>query len=277
MKEDIPVQPTEGPLPSDSNKVLVSISEDADGEGREDVGLPNDSAAPSLGAGAKLAGILRREGRDSKEGRESGRFGSKDKESSKFTPTKFSSGNIAIPGLKRKDKDKTRNGEKKEKESANISDEGRKGDKRDRMKERSNGFANGSSNRNSGVYSSSEGGGDVTDYYSGSEDVSPTKGTGKSGKYHKEQEQIQQLLEMKNMTRPSSSSASSSLHDPQQGSPQVLHSSVMSAAVQQLKHQDSTSLSDSISSSSLMLDFRKGSSDGQPEYRNMDSIESTDI
>ncbi|XP_018025694.1 hyccin [Hyalella azteca] len=261
LPEDIPVQPLEGAAVGDP-KVLVSISEDTDGEGREDGPVPGEGGS-SLGAGAKLAGILRREGRDSGR-KESNRDseGSKEKSSSKFTPTKFTSSNIVIPGLKRKDK--TKNGDKKDKENV---DEGRKSDsKRDRMKERSNGFTNGSRS-GSGVQSSVDGG-DATDC-SGSEDASPTKGAGKSSsKYHKEQEQLQQLIEMRIINRPSSAS----LHDQPQGSPQLSHSGPPPSAVQQLRQQDSASLSDSYSSSPGVAEHNN--SDGASEYRKLDSVDS---
>ena len=101
--EDIPVLAGDGATENASGKVLVSISED-----------PCDEDPPPSGGGV-LAGILRRDGRDSGRAQAAQNNNSL---GSKFTPTKFSPANIPIPGLKRKtDKDKLKNGEAAKKDS----------------------------------------------------------------------------------------------------------------------------------------------------------------
>lgn len=135
-------------------KVLVSITEDPAGEGRDD-------ASETGGGGGMLAGILKRESRES--GRSVG--GSSGKESSKFTATKFSSANI--PGLKRKDKDKLKNGDAAPGKKEASGNEAKK-------RHRSNG----------------------RDERDGAEEAV------RAGR--KEQEQLQQLIEMRVISRPAS-------------------------------------------------------------------------
>ena len=163
-------------------KVLVSITEEGDGDGLADEGAVVQENSSS--AAGKLAGMLRREGRDSGRSVSSqdGSGGGKDSAKNagnKFTPTKFSAGNIQIPGLKRKEKDKGKNGEKKD-----VPDVSKKADKKDKHK-----------TRNSGSYT-------VNDVGDGVEDDGPLKNSRSGGKLYKEQEQLQQLVEMKIISRP---------------------------------------------------------------------------
>uniref|UniRef100_A0A6A7FXR6 Hyccin-like isoform X1 n=1 Tax=Hirondellea gigas TaxID=1518452 RepID=A0A6A7FXR6_9CRUS len=282
LPEDIPVMVTENIKVSTDGKVLVSIC-----EGNEEV---NDGVGGTSGAGggvttqeggatesgggtttssggggpgAKLAGILRREGRDSKEGRDSSRSlggkdsseGSKEKSSSKFTPTKFSTGNIAIPGLKRKEKDKMKNGDKKDKDSSGDK-KSDKSDKKDKQRDKSS--------SNSNKYSGGLGSEAVDGGVAGG--TSPTKGTrGGSNKLYKEQEQIQQLIEMKIISRPTSST--SSLQD-QQASGNIQEQQQQ----QQHRADSSSSLSDSLSSASIGHDHHHP----QHNYSAIPTSDSTD-
>ena len=109
LTEDIPVQPnlddkmhktSSGPDGSSAgSKVLVSISEE---ENIPMNGSPEELAQPNM----KKDGKENSSSRSNEE-----RSLSTSSGSIKFTPTKFSAGNLAIPGLKRKEKNK--NGEEK--------------------------------------------------------------------------------------------------------------------------------------------------------------------